>query len=230
MKQALLALETATDVCSVAVHDGVRVVFDASIRLKQQHARALAPLVAEALRWLPGGWEALGAVAVSAGPGSYTGLRIGVSTAKGLCAARDLALVAVPSLDALAHRARHAVRTGEALGAVFPSRRGEVYLRWFFRVDDGFEAYGDARALTLDHAATSAPQQKPLVLVGAGAEALAPLLPRARVLSGELVSPHATAVAALGFDRWQRGEAESVEAFEPDYLKAFPLPGAAALV
>ncbi len=232
MKKALLAIETATDVCSVALHDAGGIVAVFSLTRKQQHARALAPLIETAITWLGGGWDALGAVAVSAGPGSYTGLRIGLSTAKGLCAARDLDLVAVSTLEALAHVALPAVLDDGLLGAVLPSRRGEVYLQWFRRHQDALVAGGPAAPLALgDALRADFPGGSAPVLVGSGGALLATaLLPRisVTVLSPEVFMPDAAVVARLGYARWLRGETESVAHFEPDYLKPFALNTAPA--
>ena len=222
MKTALLALETATDVCGVALFDGGQVLVEYVLRQKQQHARALVPLVEAALQGLPGGWETVGAVAVSAGPGSYTGLRIGVSAAKGFCAARDLPLVAVPTPDALAASLAPLAPDGAVLGAALPSRRGEVYVAWY-RVEGG-EALplAPAAALSLAAAALSAPPAPDgLWLVGPGAPALASLLPSARVIPDGALAGPAGWVARLGACRLARGETESVALFEPYYLKNF---------
>ncbi|HYE56861.1 MAG TPA: tRNA (adenosine(37)-N6)-threonylcarbamoyltransferase complex dimerization subunit type 1 TsaB, partial [Rhodothermales bacterium] len=134
----LLALETATDVCAVALLDldSGRVVAEFALRKAQQHGAKLVPLVDAALTMLDATPQDLHAVAVSAGPGSYTGLRIGASTAKGYGAALGLPLVPVPTLDAIALGALAAVAEGEELLVALPSRRGEVYAGLYTRDDD----------------------------------------------------------------------------------------------
>lgn len=221
MKKALVALETATDVCGVAIHDGHRVVVSSVLRQRQMHARALVPLVAEAVSWLPGGWDSVGAVAVSGGPGSYTGLRIGVSAAKGLCAARDLALVAVPSLDALAAQVLPFLAPGGVVGAAFNSRRGEVYVAWYEKRGEELACLEAPAARLLDAATLGAPEAEHRWLMGEGAPLLAPLLARPATVFPDTFAPDPAWVARLGYDRWQRGETEDVAEFEPDYLKPF---------
>ncbi|MEO1077246.1 MAG: tRNA (adenosine(37)-N6)-threonylcarbamoyltransferase complex dimerization subunit type 1 TsaB, partial [Bacteroidota bacterium] len=100
-----LGIETATDVCSVALLEDDAVLAEASLRLPRQHAARLMPLVRDVLAHTGRATTDLDLVSVSEGPGSYTGLRIGVSTAKGLCLATGAALVGVGSLDALAQTA-----------------------------------------------------------------------------------------------------------------------------
>src|SRR5690554_3863758 len=125
----ILSIETATFVCSVAVHrEGVLL---GSLELFQEnvHGQKLMPLVDSLLSHIglqPGD---LDAVAVSAGPGSYTGLRIGASTAKGLAYALEIPLIAVGSLDALARRAAPFVAKTDYIVPMIDARRMEVYCK-----------------------------------------------------------------------------------------------------
>jgi len=222
----LLALETATDTCGVALADGHRVLAEAAVHRPRAHAETLVPLVRDVLRHGEVDRTDLDAVAVSAGPGSYTGLRIGVSTAKGLAMAVDAALVAVPSLEAMAWAAQPAMRAGDAVCALFPSRRAEVYAAVYRRTDAGPDALAPAvalptatlaeRLLTLD--------ADMLWLVGPGADRLHPVLADppylVRSLSADLVPPSAAWVARLGAQRLKAGATEDLAAFEPQYLKA----------
>ena len=220
----LLALETAADVCGVALHDGQSVVAEASLHVARRHSAALLPLCRSLLDASGRSVSDVTAVAVSAGPGSYTGLRIGASTAKGLCTASGAALVAVPTLDALASQAVPHADAGSTIVAALPSRRGEVYAA-AYRIQGGqLKALHPSGSLTLDalpadwlgHAEASS-------FVGPAARTLAEAfgLAGAPVLSTDLVRPSATAVARLGAELLARGETADVAAFEPDYLKAF---------
>ena len=98
----ILNIETSTDVCSVAVSDNGQVVFNKEDHSGPNHAVKLGVYVDEALSFIDGHGIPLEAVAVSCGPGSYTGLRIGVSMAKGICYGRGVKLIAVPTLELLA--------------------------------------------------------------------------------------------------------------------------------
>src|SRR5690242_1832772 len=97
----ILSLETSTNVCSVALHQDGKLLTDREIHTPQSHASKLAPLVDEVLRVAGKEMKQLNAVAIASGPGSYTGLRIGTSTAKGLCYSLRIPLVAVGTLDIL---------------------------------------------------------------------------------------------------------------------------------
>ncbi len=225
----LLALETATDVCSVALLDaGGGVVGVAETLEPRSHAARLVPLIGGLLTEHDVVPTDLGAVAVSAGPGSYTGLRIGASTAKGLAWVTGAALVAVPSLEALAFGALAAgaqsrLGAGDLLVAAFRSRRGEVYAAAFACESEGLVTVSSAEAVLLGDLAGRLPEPAgALWIAGEAGAAVAEALGRpARVLSPEEARPSAAAVGALGWARWQAGETVEVAAFEPDYLKAF---------
>ena len=98
----ILSIETSTDVCSVAMSENGQCIFKKEDHSGPNHAVSLGVFVDEALSFTDNHAIPLGAVAVSQGPGSYTGLRIGVSMAKGICYGRDVPLLAVPTLEVMA--------------------------------------------------------------------------------------------------------------------------------
>ena len=226
----LVALETATAVCSVALWIDGGVVVEAALNRPRAHAENLVPLISDVLRY--GGIAArdLDAVAVSAGPGSFTGLRIGASTAKGLASAVDAGLVAVPSLEALAYSAAGAVGVIDAsdiLLAVFDARRDEVFAAAFRRQADGsLGVHRETAAVSLvDLGDWLGMVAGTVFLAGDGstkwAAAWGDEMPRVRLLSDEVVRPSAASVARLGAERLARGETVDVAEFEPFYLKEF---------
>ena len=146
----LLALETATDVCGVALLQDDAVVAQAHLRRPRIHSERLTPLVEDVLAHGAVEAASLDAVAVSMGPGSYTGLRIGVSTAKGWARAVDADLIGVPTLEAYAARLRPVSRPGDVVCALLDARRDEVYAGAFRRVDDGLVPHADTTALAVD--------------------------------------------------------------------------------
>jgi tRNA threonylcarbamoyladenosine biosynthesis protein TsaB len=234
-----LALTTATDACGVALHAGGDRLVESTLHRPRRHGERLAPLIRDALAH--GGKEGsldaqdLDAVALAAGPGSYTGLRIGASTAKGLCAATGAALAPVPTLDALAEAGRRrGAAPGDVLGAVLRSRRGEVYAAAFRCSADGTLASAfDAQALETEEAArrfeglrreTNAPDAAATAawLLGSGAPRVAEALPDDDAAAFRLRAdafPTAGAVARLGAARLAAGTAVDAAAFEPHYLK-----------
>ena len=158
----------------------------------------------------------LAAVAISKGPGSYTGLRIGVSTAKGLCYAADKPLISIPTLEALACQ----VKTSE--GLIIPmldARRMEVYSAVY---NANWEEVRETQAQILDEDAFKAYLEAgPVTFIGNGVEKTKTLInhPNARFIEGKL--PSAQEMSSLSFDRYKKSDIEDVAYFEPYYLKDF---------
>ena len=204
-----LGIETATDVCAVALLDGGDTLFEAALHVPRAHGRRLAPLVEQALGHAGRPAHDLGLVAVSAGPGSYTGLRIGMGTAKGLCLATGAGLAAVPTLRALADGGP----ASETVVVALPSRRGEVYAA-------AYSAGAEVRpptALALGEAAAWLPDG-PLVLAGPGADRLAEAAPETAWRRAD-VAPSAVRIARLGRQRATAGGPDPLADAEPLYLK-----------
>jgi tRNA threonylcarbamoyladenosine biosynthesis protein TsaB len=231
MPRVLLAIETATEVCSVALlADGVPVGV-AEVLRPRSHAEWLVPLIRDLLAQQ--GLEAadVACVAVSAGPGSYTGLRIGVSTAKGLCVATGASLVAVPSLAALASGVAGIPAGDDLLVAAFRSRRGEVYAEAFRPTGAGLASVAGPEAIAVDAASGWLPEVAgTLWLIGEAAGDLdAVLPPGARVLDSVVHRPSALLVGQTAWPRWRSGHVEDVGAFEPSYLKPFEVRRATSI-
>ena len=125
----ILHIETSTDVCSVAVSEDSQVIFQQEDHSGPNHAEQLGTMVDEALSFTDNHAIPFDAVAVSCGPGSYTGLRIGVSMAKGICYGRNLKLIAVPTLELLCVPVllREMVEDDALLCPMLDARRMEVY-------------------------------------------------------------------------------------------------------
>ena len=226
MPTTLLALETATDVCSAAVLCDGAVTAHASLHRPRVHAEQLVPLVDNLLERAAIARADVDAIAVSMGPGSYTGLRIGVSTAKGLAMALDAALVGVPTLEALAASVQPFVAEGDVVCAFLDARRDEVYAAAYQAARGGLAPFASTSARTvgtLPDWLSTPPSMCWLVGDGAGkaADALGEVEIPLRVLPSDVHPPSAAWVARRAWPRLQRSATESVAAFEPYYLKAF---------
>jgi tRNA threonylcarbamoyladenosine biosynthesis protein TsaB len=170
----ILALDTALELCSVAVLDGGRVLAARAEPMARGHQERLAPLVAEVMAEAGIGFEAIERIGVGVGPGSFTGLRVGLAFAKGLGVALDIDVVGVSDLVALG-----AGSSGFA-AAVIDARRGQVYAQPF---RDGV-AVEPPRALSTEDLAIwliDIDQDGPAQLVGPGAALLTNAFPAAQV-------------------------------------------------
>ena len=207
----ILNIETSTDVCSVALTCDGQVAFHRENYKPMSHAVSLAGYVQEALAYARDSHLTLDAVAVSRGPGSYTGLRIGVSEAKGVCFGLDVPLIAVDTLAILACAVLFRPDADESalLCPMIDARRMEVYAAIYDRALQPVNAY----ASILD--------ERRVLFFGNGAAKCRPVIthPNARFIDD--VHLLATDMLALSEQAFRAGRFENVAYFEPFYLKEF---------
>src|SRR5512134_635259 len=142
----LLAVDTSTAQVGLALYDGSQVVGEYAWRSSQRHTVELAPAVSELLARCSLTMEAVHALGVALGPGSFTSLRVGLSLVKGLALARHLPLVGIPTLDILA-AAQAPARL--PLAVAIQAGRGRLALGWYKGSKNGWQARGPARVVTL---------------------------------------------------------------------------------
>ena len=214
----ILCLETATTNCSVALSiNGEVVALQEDNALKYSHAERLHVFIKEVLEEASITKDQLQAIAVSKGPGSYTGLRIGVSAAKGLCAALDVPLISVDTLGALSRKLT--VNDGELIIPMLDARRMEVYSAVF---DNSGNSIRETQAQILDETSFIEYLDKGVVhFIGNGVEKFKEICehPNARFVLKEL--PSSMQMAALAQEKFNANDLEDVAYFEPYYLKDF---------
>lgn len=217
----ILGIETGTDICSVSLSEGGRLIDVRGSAEGNDHARRLAPLIDEVLAGNGRKPTDLGAVAVGSGPGSYTGLRIGVSTAKGLCYGLGIPLIGVGSLYSLASVAlgSHAFPAGSLLCPMIDARRMEVYAQVF---DTSLEARSDIGAHIIDSESFGEfiDRSERFVIFGNGAAKCRDLLRSPKVEYIEIL-PSAAGLVTAAWEKYRAGRFEDTAYFEPFYLKDF---------
>ncbi len=218
----ILNIETSTDVCSVAISDNGVVAFEKEDHSGPNHAVKLGVFVDEALSYIDSRNIPLEAVAVSCGPGSYTGLRIGVSMAKGICYGRGAKLIAVPTLQLLAVPVLLAEQVKEDNALIVPmldARRMEVYAQVMDR------ALKEVRPIQADIVDADTYREYldrgPVYFFGNGAAKCMETIghPNAHLVKG--IEPLAKNMAPLAEKRLAQGQFEDVAYFVPFYLKDF---------
>lgn len=222
----ILCIETGTDICSVALaKDGEMIALRES-DLGKDHARKVGVFTQELLQENGIEPDELDAVAVGRGPGSYTGLRIGVSFAKGMCYALGIPLIAIDSLRSLAACLVEEVEAGivdieewdrAVLCPMIDARRMEVYAELF---DTNLNPRSEVVAEVVDDKSFSEVllDFRRLVIFGNGAEKCCGILEWADYVN---VAPSARGLCAEAERKLQAGEVEDVAYFEPFYLKDF---------
>ena len=219
----ILCIETSTNICSAAVCvDGVPVDERIS-REGGNHAKLLPSFVEQLLRSAAEQHRSIEAVAVSAGPGSYTGLRIGTSTAKGLCYGLQVPLVAVPTLQILsaAAIAAHTVDPDGILCPMLDARRMEVYTALY---DSALKPLTEVRAVVVENEQSLSGRDATTYYFGDGAAKCAHLLPEPQWHYIADVVPEAKHMGVLAEKRLADGQgmtAAQMAYYEPFYLKEF---------
>ena len=218
----ILNIETSTDVCSVAVSQDGTCIFEKEDSSGPNHAAKLGVFVDEALSFIDSHLIPLDAVAVSCGPGSYTGLRIGVSMAKGICYGRSVKLLSVPTLHLLCVPVllREQIQEENALLCpMLDARRMEVYAQLFDR------ALNEVRPIQADvvdaDTYKSYLDERPVYFFGNGAEKCIEVInhPNAHLIKN--VEPLAKNMFPLAEKRMMNEQFEDVAYFVPFYLKDF---------
>lgn len=219
----LLLLDTATTACSVALSVGHEIVAhktapDAQRRL----AELIAPMVEEVLGEMHRLGYRLDAIALSQGPGSYTGLRVGSSLAKGLCHGFGVPLIAVSTLELLVEAFRQQTSELHGLGYIHPmidARRMEVYTATFTL--DGTRLSEDAPLVLEDAGLYDRHQEVEHYFVGDGASKVRTLLPDLESTHVVELKPDASYMLPMALDAWQSRAFVDLAYWKPAYLKEY---------
>ena len=217
----ILHIDTSTNICSVAVSEDSHVIFLQEERSGQNHAEQLGTFVDKALSFTDSHAIPFDAVAVSGGPGSYTGLRIGVSMAKGICYARNLKLVSVPTLELLCVPVllRELIPEDALLCPMIDARRMEVYTGIYNR---GLKMIRPVSAdIVTEETYKPWLDEQPVYFFGGGAKKCMETInhPNARYIDG--IEPLAKWMQPLAERRLMNGQTENVAYYVPFYLKDF---------
>ena len=220
----ILCLETATPVCSVALNSACCTLAMRETEGQNTHSEKITNFIREVMEEAKIDYPQLDAVAVSQGPGSYTGLRIGVSTAKGICYAADLPLMAIDTLEAMAYGMKD--KLGSQIGPddllipMIDARRMEVYASVF---DANLNKINDTAALVIEeNSFEELRKDHRLWLFGDGAPKLSKLFenqPNIHIIDG--FKPSAAYMKVLAERALQQQQFVDVAYFEPFYLKDF---------
>lgn len=212
----ILNIETATKNCSVSLaQNGETILYREIAEQGYSHAEKLHVFIEEILKETTVGVKDLRAIAVSKGPGSYTGLRIGVSTAKGLCYALGIPLISVDTLQVLAKKVE--VESGLIIPMI-DARRMEVYSAVF---DTAHAKIMEVQAEILTEE-SYADMTEAVYFVGDCQEKCKTVLTKDNFhFLPEIVFPSAKEMSRLSYEKFTKNEFEDVAYFEPFYLKDF---------
>ena len=216
----ILHLETATTNCSVSISkDSEMIVLKENNAASYSHSEQLHVFIKEALKEASLSFSDLDAVAISKGPGSYTGLRIGVSAAKGICFSLDIPLISIPTLQSMANQVD--LKPGELVIPVLDARRMEVYSCVY---DNNYQEIRETRAEVINEESfVEYLGENKVYVMGSGAEKCRGVLQHPNFIFNESVVPSAKDMVSMAFEKYESKQFEDVAYFEPYYLKDFVL-------
>ncbi|MTI20763.1 tRNA (adenosine(37)-N6)-threonylcarbamoyltransferase complex dimerization subunit type 1 TsaB [Fulvivirga sp. RKSG066] len=215
----ILSIETATNVCSVAIHKEGKLLANQSLHIAQSHSGLLVPVIQTLLNNCDLQKDQLEAVALSKGPGSYTGLRIGTSTAKGLCQALEIPLIGVNTLEAMAAQVTQFANQADILCPMLDARRMEVYC--MLQNKKG-ETIQETQPVIIEESSfNDLLDSNKMYFFGNGAEKCKAVIQSKNAVFINDVEPDAITVGRLAYQRYIKNQFEDLAYFNPFYLKDF---------
>ena len=212
----ILNIETSTKNCSVSLTTNGKVIFLKELNEgSYSHAEKLHPFIVESVKEAQMSIHDIDAVAVSKGPGSYTGLRIGVSAAKGFSYALDIPLISIETLSSLAHSI--SIEEGYIVPMI-DARRMEVYSAVY---DSNYNKVRDIKAEIIDENSFKEYADKKVYFIGDGAEKCKDVITLDTAIFKENFFPSSKEMAQLSYNKYKKNDIEDVAYFEPFYLKDF---------
>lgn len=213
----ILSIETSTPICSISLHQNEELISKLSLNKGMSHSSLLSPSIDSLLKLSGISQSDLSAIALSKGPGSYTGLRIGTSTAKGLCYALDIPLISVETLRGMA--AGMINPEGHFLCPMLDARRMEVYTSMF---DRSLNTLEPTRPVILDENSFAEILKKgKVIFFGDGSSKFKDVISNKNAIFINGVVPKAENIGALAIQKYNTQEFEDLAYFEPFYLKEF---------
>jgi tRNA threonylcarbamoyl adenosine modification protein YeaZ len=218
----ILVLDSSGMVASVAIMEDNNLIGEYTINHKKTHSQTLLPMLDEVVKMTETNLEEIDAIAIAKGPGSFTGLRIGSATAKGLGLALGKPIVAVPTVDALAY---NLYQTEAYLCPIIDARRNNVYTGLYAWENGEFQIIKEQCAQSIEETIELVNSfESPVIFLGDGVPAFRELILEKATVPVSFAPAHlsrqrAGAVGSLAMEYYKKGIIESADEHEPDYLK-----------
>ncbi len=218
-KSFILSVDTSTQVCSVAIHNNGILVANIETYKENSHSENLTSMIGQVCQFTGILISDISAFALSKGPGSYTGLRIGCSALKGLCFALDKPLIAISTLQVMANGLKPVAEKTDLICPMIDARRMEVYQGLFTNSGEVFEM--EKPLILEENSYADLLKNKRILFAGNGSDKLKALInhSNASFLAG--YHPLARNMGDLAYEAFLKNEFVDVAYFEPEYLKEF---------
>lgn len=218
----ILAIESSSLVASVALADEDRIIAEYTTNQKKTHSQTLLPMIDEIFKITETDKNEISAIAVSAGPGSFTGLRIGAATAKGLGLALDKPLISIPTVDGLAYNIPF---TDKLICPIMDARRNQVYTGLYENMDGNQITIMEQKAMAAEELISLLNETgRSAIFLGDGIPVYKTMLNEKLTIEHYYAPAHmnrqrAASVAALGMIYYTQGKTESADSHVPNYLR-----------
>jgi len=227
----ILGIECATAVCAAAIADDDVLLAEHSIETPRVHSEQLISLIERSFKSIQSNIGSLDGIAVSIGPGSFTGLRIGLSSAKGLAYASGKGIIAVPTLEGLAFNIirQNLVLPGDVIVPMIDARRDELYAAVYINAAGNLEEIIPPCALSVNESLNITKTFKKVVVTGDGAEKFQKYIQKVEpeqssryiIPAPKLIKCTAGAIALVGARKFAGGQQSDLAKLEPLYIKEF---------
>jgi tRNA threonylcarbamoyladenosine biosynthesis protein TsaB len=215
----LLSLETSTTVCSAALHENGKLLAFSELHIAQSASSKLAIMIDDLFRLCSVKPGQIDGVAVSGGPGSFTGLRIGVATGKGICYALNIPFISVNTLELMAYQVASVESPDSLLCPMLDARRMEVY---YLLADRDLTILESTDAKVIDEFSFRNWLDKgPVSFFGNGSPKCKEVIHHPNAWYIENISPGASTLGELAFKKFESSQVEDLSSYEPFYLKDF---------
>jgi len=218
----ILGIDTSTKFCNLGLIEDEDILIECTINgLKKKHSSILVPAIKNLLKTIDLKIEEINGIAVSIGPGSFTGLRIGLSVAKGLCYARSLPLLGIPTLDAMAFPFK---KIPYLICPVLESKKDEIY-DVVFRGGVSLHKVMDYKCEDIQSLLFRlSPLKEKIIFSGDGIKKYRDIIKEkigknALFIDSQLNLPVATSIAFLGLNKLKKGEKDNISTLSPFYLR-----------
>lgn len=218
----ILAIDSSSLVATVAILDEEKILAEYTINHKKTHSQTLLPMLSEIVRMIELDMNDIDAIAISGGPGSFTGLRIGSATAKGLGLALDKPLVHIPTLDAMAY---NFYDTESIICPIMDARRNQVYTGVYEFVDNEFKIVLEQTPMDINELIDKLNSiNRPVIFLGDGVVVFKDIINEKAKFKVDIAPPHlsrqrASSVGALGILYFKAGKIQTAAEHGPEYLR-----------
>lgn len=218
----ILAIDSSSLVASVALVSEETIIAEYTVNLKKTHSQTLLPMIDEIFKMTGADKKKLKAIAITGGPGSFTGLRIGAATAKGLALALGIGIINVPTINAMAYNYNHC---NKLICPIMDARRNQVYTGVFRCESETLETVMEQCAMSIEDLIRFLNEKKEeVIFIGDGIPAFENIIDEKIKIKHFYAKQHlgrqrAASIGAVAWEMFKNGDIEDADLFAPDYLR-----------